>query len=420
MKQLYTVLIFFTLNTSAFAQQDFRKGYIIQNGDTLKGYVDYRGDRRSALVASFKPDLESRERSFGPDAIDGYGFEKENKIFESKTVPATSPDTQPLSLFVNTLVKGHASIYYYRDAMDAEHYYLSMNDGALVELLEQEYYHRDPGTGRNYKVTRKLFSNTLANAFSACNSLSEERFQRLRLSANSLTDIALEYNRCVNPASLVHEQEKRKVKVTIGPVVAFTSSSLTFKGDTYLSRSSFTDESPTVAGGVATNFTVPQLSEKVSLQVELLYVPNKFYALLEEKKSFGSTTTYETMFDLAYLKLPVQVRYTYPRGQLRPFLNAGLVVGHAIKDENQVLRSTGYGAPESQPSSYPAIPGNGMSDGFRRFTQGLTAGAGLAYPFQKGTVSLEARYERNNGMSYINGISSTVSTLYIMLGYGFR
>ncbi|CAM3817956.1 hypothetical protein POKO110462_21075 [Pontibacter korlensis] len=224
MKRIYTTLLFFLLFTSAFAQQDFRKGYIIQNGDTLRGFVDYRGDRRSARVTSFKPTLESQEHNFGPDAISGYGFEVENKLFESKSIPATSPDTQTHALFLNTLVKGHASIYYYRDAQDVEHYYLSMNDGALVELLEQEYRRQDPETGKNYKVVNKIFINTLANAFSACSSLSEARFKQLRLSANSLTDIALAYNQCVDPASLVHEQEKRKMKVIVGPVAAITSS----------------------------------------------------------------------------------------------------------------------------------------------------------------------------------------------------
>ncbi|WP_158453726.1 outer membrane beta-barrel protein [Pontibacter korlensis] len=171
---------------------------------------------------------------------------------------------------------------------------------------------------------------------------------------------------------------------------------------------------------MATNFSIPQLSEKISLQVDLLYVPNKFFALLEEKGDYGSTTTYETMFDLAYIKLPVQLRYTYPRGRLRPYLNAGLVVGHAIKDENQVSRYLSSEYKKDRPSTYPAIPGNGRSDGFRNFTEGLTAGAGLmCHPYQKGTLSLEARLELNNGMSHITGISSTVSTLYIMLGFGF-
>ena len=45
MKHLYLTTTLLFICTLTFAQKNFQSGYIIQNGDTLRGLVDYRGER---------------------------------------------------------------------------------------------------------------------------------------------------------------------------------------------------------------------------------------------------------------------------------------------------------------------------------------------------------------------------------------
>ena len=421
MKQLYICLLLLLLvSTSALAQKDFRKGYIVQNSDTLRGYVDYRGGVRNAQIAAFKSTLDGEEQTFSPDAIAGYGFENEAKFYESKLV--TVGDTvsaEKRLVFLNALVKGKASIYYYLDTSHREHFYLAKDNGPLVALQEQEYLQKDAATGKTYKVTNKVFAGTLATALADCRNLTAAQFEKLNLTEKSLKGIAQKYNACVAPGSITHEQQSRKVKIAIGPVVTFFSSDLEFTGGTYLNRASFADESLRVGGGITLNASLPRLNEKLSVQIDLLYIASTYTSFLEEDESYRGKYTYDATLDLAYLKLPVQLRYTYPRGKLRPYGNAGLLIGYAIKDDNHVTKTHTLGSTSTYTDVFPAIPGNDYMNGFRNFMEGITAGAGLTYPLDSGNLSLEARYEVNNGMSGIQGIKSTVSTFYIMLGYSF-
>ncbi|ARS36204.1 porin family protein [Pontibacter actiniarum] len=418
MKHLYATLLLLLTLAPAFAQQDFRKGFIVQNGDTLRGYIDYRGDRRNAQFATFKQTLQGPEQRFTPEDISAYGYEVEQKLFESKTILPASETEQAQRHFLKTLIKGKASLYQYRDAADEAHYYLSMENGPLLELTQTEYTRKDPKTGRTYNATNKVFVGTLGNAFADCPNLKEAQLKNLELKESSLAAITRQYNMCVAPASVQHEQKKVKSKLTVGPVAAFYSTSLNFTGDTYLRHAPF-ENNVNVGGGLAFNATLPKLNEKLSVQMELLYIASNHTATFTEEGQYGSSIAYDVSFDLAHLKLPVQLRYTLPRGLIQPYFNAGVVVGYAVKDANEVTKVNTLSGSTTYSHTYPAIPGNGTTDGFRSFMEGITAGAGLTYPLPTGTLSLEARYEANNGISSISGIKSIVSTVYVLVGYGF-
>ena len=91
MKNIFIILLLlFPILT--FCQTNFYKGYVIKNnGDTLKGYIDYREWVYSPKKITFKNN--NVVDSFTPDDIKGFeikGFEKciPLKICASCTMPA--------------------------------------------------------------------------------------------------------------------------------------------------------------------------------------------------------------------------------------------------------------------------------------------------------------------------------------------
>ena len=246
-------------------------------------------------------------------------------------MPATAGGATPQRLFLNVLAKGRASIYHYRDAFQRENYLLSKDEGELVALTQEIRYETDNANGRKRKITDKKFVNVLGNAFADCSEISRSQLTRLSLGPNSLAGIASRYNQCVSPASVVYVQQKKKSVITVAPALVYATSSVSISGDSKLAERDFENSTAHYGGGITVNFTLPNLNEKLSVQTDLLYAPHKFYSYRYEENNTGRKTSSEATFDLAYLKLPAQLRYTFPKGKIRPFLNAGPVFSYLLK-----------------------------------------------------------------------------------------
>lgn len=125
------LLLFFCLlftTKSLTAQADFRPGFVIeQNGDTLFGQIDYRGDQIMGEKCRFRKN--GKVQVFSPVDILAFRFE-EGKFFESK-------DLKDKKAFLEFLIKGKANIYYYRDEQ-GDHYYLEKEGSEMIELPYRE------------------------------------------------------------------------------------------------------------------------------------------------------------------------------------------------------------------------------------------------------------------------------------------
>lgn len=412
MKPSYLILLFLLIATSAFSQQDFRKGYIVQNNDTLRGYVDYRGDMRNSQTTTFKSTLTGKEQELTPDDIAGYGFEDENKIFESKIVSLGGrASATPQKLFMNVLVKGRVSIYSYRDSHTLDHYYLQ-KDTLLTELVQREREVTDAKTGKIYKATTKVYRGILKLVFSDCASISMSQLERVKLLHRDLIDITTKYNQCVAPAAATVDywHRKKKAVITFGPVLAYSQGKLQFSGSFQnLDKVSFQNDT-NLGGGLSINAVLPYMSEKLSLQAELLYILSKFTGTNHMRNS-GRTTHY--MFDLTYIKLPVQLRYTYPKGIVRPSVNAGYLIACAIKDKNEKYYS--YSGLTTSPTKSTVW----ADDTFRPLMDGFSGGVGLTIPIRNNALSLEGRYERDRRFSNRVGQGSKIENYSVLLSYGF-
>src|SRR5580704_2539084 len=78
MRSLFIALLI-TLPAIIFAQPNYHEGFVVKNnGDTLKGYIDYREWVYSPTSIEFKPSNGNDITKFGPEAIKSFqikGFE---------------------------------------------------------------------------------------------------------------------------------------------------------------------------------------------------------------------------------------------------------------------------------------------------------------------------------------------------------
>jgi hypothetical protein len=124
------VLICFLFPLITVAQTNYRPGYVILSlNDTLVGKIDYRGDLFMGEICRFKKSDNIEEIIYRPTDILGYRFD-EGRFFISRELNGKK-------VFLEYLLKGKVSIYYYRDSKE-DHYYIEKDGVGLSEINYHE------------------------------------------------------------------------------------------------------------------------------------------------------------------------------------------------------------------------------------------------------------------------------------------
>ena len=152
MKLLIILLV--ALPTVIFAQTNFHQGYVVKsNGDTVKGYIDYREWSESPLSVDFKATKDDQQtqhfdpttaRSFGVNGMETYItynglISNDLNHFPNLAVKLDTSKVQA-SVFLRLVTSGsHLSFYSQADNRKYR-YFVAEGNGAPVELKYTQYY----------------------------------------------------------------------------------------------------------------------------------------------------------------------------------------------------------------------------------------------------------------------------------------
>ena len=409
MKNTYRFLAFcglFSLLLAApgRAQTNFRSGYVLPlTGDTLRGEVDSRDGRAQAQRCRFRASAEAAVTTYLPAELRGYGFPGEGRHYRAQSVAVAPAPAQPY--FLEVLVDGPATLYFLRDAQQKEFYYVQSSQLPLTAL---EYkLVRVVRNGQNFNEEQTPFRTTLATALAGCPGV-QSQLPRLPFQESALRRVVSQYNGCQGGGSGVRPLSPAPAShAVLGLLGGVVQHRLAYEGFPYEGRTVVAQHTGFAVGPVL-RFSTGRLSEKLSVVLALLYEAEKYE--LESTSSSSSIRT-RTRFDLAYLRLPVMFRYTYPRGKISPFGEAGLTVAYAIKTDNDVAQPLSNG---TYGNSSPLLTG----ESFQHLQLGLGAGLGLSTRTAGGrSIALVARAEASNGFSGVTGIAASVLHFYGLLSY---
>ncbi len=78
---LIVILISILNHGNSYSQSNFESGYIItMQKDTIKGFIDNRNWEKTPDQIVFKSNLDSKEITYNPNNIYGFGFEGESYV----------------------------------------------------------------------------------------------------------------------------------------------------------------------------------------------------------------------------------------------------------------------------------------------------------------------------------------------------
>lgn len=308
MKPLLT-LLFLCLFIAVKAQTNFLPGYIITNeGDTLKGLIDYRSDARNARKCEFKKNTEAPMQEFLPFSIQSYRF-NDGKYYVSREVMV---DGQPTPLFIEYLVNGISDLFYYNNGL-SYHYFIEKADGKLFELTNEEKEIKLHG--RTYLKASKLYIGALKYAFADARQLFPQ-LNNVKLDHESLINITKKYHDqvCDDYSCIVYEKQLPAVKFKLGASLALNSSVMQFKNIALFELLNF-DRTTNPALEILLNTAMPRASEKLSFQVSGEFSKAYFHGT---GLNSAISAFEEVHIHTSLAKGRAGIKYTWPKGKIRP------------------------------------------------------------------------------------------------------
>jgi len=278
MKKISVLVIVLFYVGTLMAQTNFKYGYIIKlNGDTLRGEIDYRGDITMSQTCAFREHKNAEIKKYNPSEISSYRF-TDGKFFVSKKV-------KDADIFLEYMVNGKVSVYYYRETQLKDHYFLEKDGKDLIELpYEKEIITIDDV---KYAHESKKHMGILTLYMQDAPELASEIKKIKEPEHKNLIKLAEKYHAavCDGQKCIIYEKKIPPIKVNLELVGGLTAiNEKPFK--TY------------TIGGVFGHIWLPRVSEDLYLKIGFILASDK-----------NITGLY---------KIPLQLEYLYPKGIIRP------------------------------------------------------------------------------------------------------
>jgi hypothetical protein len=406
--------LFLLLPACAFGQQNYQPAKVTTlAGDTLRGYINYRGWDRNPHVVLFKSDLQAAEQQFHPLDIKGFSVSSEQYAGAKISVENSSRELNNLSttatpsyradtVFLRTLVAGPKSLYEYKAANGNNFFYLQQ--GSSYDLLVYKRY-KSPGDGAVVMQVNNTFRDQLALYLADCPGM-ESKLKATNYTTSALQRTFTSYYACTH--QYLGFQRRSSTKHQFGVLAGVSQTNLLFsdtRNPEYPTFDSYTQVGPT--GGIFYNISLPGSLGRLSVNNEVVFTSFKGSGTLE-KSDPASNIYYKIVssLELGYLKLNTLLRFTQPIGLGSVFINAGISNGYAVlaKSERNV-RERFYSTEQTYTTP--------LFFSVRRYEQGLVGGIGAGYK----RLSVEGRFEYSNGFLPYVDFSSGFDRYSLLVGY---
>ncbi len=404
LKSIPCFFLFFFADELA-AQTNYVAGYVITHqNDTLKGFIDDRNWEKNPESIRFKQALHLETfETYTADKVAGIYIKpadeyyvsyigKIDKLpsinlseFSSESAFFAKDFHETDTLFLNVLIRGSVSLFYYVDKYEKKHYFIQKKQGEIVELIDQKYIVAN-SDGTKFIRSYELYKSQIRDFFSDCHTLASD-IKKIEYTSPSLSNLLLKYQNCMN-ISIDYLKKKDPIRAELGVVagVAFTSLRVVSQN---LETNYGTSFSP--CAGLSVSFVHTRNRRAWSIYSDILWKRMQY-----EKEVSNGINAYMRDLDVDYLRLNIMLRYKFPMPtqKFRPYLQLGISNSLAIRMDETIISTYSNG-------------------GARKHEQGLIGGAGI----RSGRLSGEIRYELGNGISPFPALSTPTRSIYMMASY---
>lgn len=407
-----SLLSLFFFQTSSYGQEKYLPGYIVrQDGDTIHGFIDYRNWDRNPVKISFKSELTKQAVQYTP--IDVMGFSVSNELYAGGIVEVEESPFKPSKLmtvselkiridtvFLQAVVLGSESLYYYKTGKDKDQFYIV--DNASFQLLYYKTYLKEVD-GKSFATENQQYLGQLGTYLQDCPRL-YSKISATKYSRKSLVDLFEFYYECTS-SEMDFQWQRESVIFEPGLMAGVSRTALSFGSGApdYLVNGNFSSSNNFIAG-VYLDIVLPKRRRKVIIRNEMLYSSYQSEGFYNDFNNDTFYTLHYSRLGYSQLKFSHMIRIKHSMGNTSIFLNGGITQGIALRETNErTVDATLSGSRrvEQEAAVYPST----------KYELGWNSGVGVGFK----NFSLELRYEQGNGMSQ----DATTQRFYLLLQYGF-
>lgn len=415
---------FLFLALSGLSQQNYLPGSIQKiNGDTVHGFINYLNSEKNPLNVYFKIDLNREPDIISPREIKS--FIVGNEIYRTATVklndgfyktadlgysPEISLRTE--TVFLQTLVQGSKSLYYFRDSEGREQFFVELD--SQFELLIYHKYLKDlnksVNSSNSTSITEdKRFVGQLSYYLKDCPEIQTE-LKYVRYNKQSLVKLFRKYYDCMNTVA-EFEKKSDETKADFGVFAGYSLTKLRFEGyEDYYDEIANADfpAAGNVSFGIFLNKKLSRNLGRFSLHNELLFSAYKTEASYTDVVNENRYEENYITFGGVFIKINNMLQYSIPVKEISLTTRLGISNGWNIKETNEnFVKSVFYATTTTETK-------NAIED-TRIYAIGIMGGIGANFK----RFSLDVRYEQNSGMSDMPTLKSSMRTFYFLVGYRF-
>ncbi|NDV77531.1 hypothetical protein [Dysgonomonas sp. 511] len=409
MKHFFFIVIFFI--PLVVNSQNYKEGYILSNnGDTIKGIIDYKADKTNAKVCYFKTKPGAETQSFHPEEIAGYRIWNEKDKETYYTSKEINIDGNSQLVFVEYLLQGVMNLYFYPS--EKQNYYILEEDGVATYVTKQadvldkkdgkEFYRKDV----KYRgILAYLFKDTPAVA---------EMAGKIDFNHKSMINLVKKYHdtTCATGEACVvflgdGNKRKAKFKFSLYAGANYLLSSEIFIWYNSDMNFDMTKVNPLVGGQVV--LYAPRISQSVGVVLDASFSKLKGsfdgYARYHSVANGYRDYNYRLELDEFSFSGKLGFRYTFQTGKIKPTLEGGYSYSTLLGNK---LKETDLDDPSKSEDSRLEL--------VRKY-HGPYISAGVDFKLKKDNyIFCRISYEKNS--SHADG-SHGIELLGIKTGYTF-
>ena len=332
MKQLFLLLVMaLLLSKEMYAQDLFVRGYVLStSGDTIHGWVENLNWDENPNTIRFRQNSTAALQIYAASDINGFGMWTEieehyravsmNMDFSPvKTQQLTYAQERllkPYSVFLRIRILGPICLYELKDSLRKDHFFAQKKGEEIEELIYHRYMVED-NIQSSVVRTDNRYRDQLLNIMGLCDQIRLADMSEMTYSLFHLSRIIQRYNICVAPEEEQYVSQKERPKVSFGPLVGTSYSSVVYgTGFNNVLQSITYDFSPGMIAGLAMNVALPRNQGKNALRFEGLYHLRRFQA----QWSPGLNSA----FSVQNIQLNLMYQYRMVSGKLNPYAGIGL------------------------------------------------------------------------------------------------
>jgi hypothetical protein len=301
MKHLYIIFIILFIPILSFGQSEYF------STDSLTSFgiklID-GGDLINSSLCQVKKGKETLV--YTPYEVKEFGF-KDGRVYISKDILITDSLQK---VFLERLHKGNMTLYYYK-GRSIKTFFIQKDSTLFVELPKQN------SAKETYSSQLCTITNDCSNVSNACKLVSYNK--------HSMTKLISKYNEC---------ELKPFPHFSYGILIGYEFLKLVPSNNhnEYLTNFNFKYDGGFTFGVFIDN---PILASDFSLHAELNFSKHGY--------SYNHTLESEDMdliINTSSLRVPLLIRYTLPRNNFRPYIDAGAVFSYYINNENKLYQAS--------------------------------------------------------------------------------